>query len=262
MVSQNEENENPDTSSDTSVDSDQHDDASAPDGEQIKRPTKRSSWLNWIWTPIALAFLLCAGTLFGGFVRFAEDVTKFKAPEIIEPYDAIAVLTGGKNRITNSVALLKQDTNKRLLISGVNPKISDSELIKVTGANKTLFDCCIDVGRDAKDTIGNGKEIASWANDKTYKNILIVTSDYHMRRSLYELRTNAPDVNFIAYPIKNNDLVDQKWYTNTDTLRTLINEFAKLNLSYFRQFIGIKIAGNLYSESDRSKTANASGLGN
>lgn len=258
MVSQNEENEN----LDSAVDSDQHDDISVSHDKQIKKPKARSSWFNWVWTPIALAFLLCAGTLFGGFVRFAEDVTNFKAPEIIEPYDAIAVLTGGKNRITNSVSLLKQDTNKRLMISGVNPDISDFELIKVTGANKALFDCCIDVGRDAKDTIGNGKEIASWANDKAYKSILIVTSDYHMRRSLYELRANAPEVNFIAYPIKYNDLDDKKWYTNTDTLRTLINEFAKLNLSYFRQFIGIKIAGNLYSESDRSKTVNASGLGN
>jgi uncharacterized SAM-binding protein YcdF (DUF218 family) len=258
MVIQNEENEN----LDTSVDNPQPDQATASQDEQNKKPKARSSWFNWIWTPIALAFLLCAGTLFGGFVRFAEDVTKFKAPQIIEQYDAIAVLTGGKNRITNSVSLLKQDTNKRLLISGVNPNISDTDLMKVTGANQKLFDCCIDVGRDAKDTIGNGKEIAIWAEDKAYKNILIVTSDYHMRRSLYELRANAPDINLIAYPIKNNGSGDEKWYKNTDLLRTLINEFAKLNLSYFRQFAGIKMAGNLYSERDRSKTANASGLGN
>lgn len=221
-----------------------------------KNDNKKSSWFNWIWIPVALCVCLAIGTMIGGFVRFAESVASLEEPRITKQSDAIVVLTGGKSRIAKAVALLEQGKGQRLFISGVNPDISDSELRRVSGAQAPLFDCCIDVGRDAKDTIGNGKEIAQWAVKNKYKNLIVVTSNYHMTRSLLELNSALSDVDFTAYPVMNSDFKTQNWLQDTNTLRTLINEFVKLNLAYFRQYVGVEIAGNLYSEQPRPTIAN------
>jgi uncharacterized SAM-binding protein YcdF (DUF218 family) len=225
-----------------------------PEQEQVSTKRK-SSLIGWIWTPIALVLLLAIGTGIGGFVRFAEDVANLKAPEISEMSDAIVVLTGGKSRITEAVTLLKDGKANRLFISGVNPNISDAELIRVSGADKALFACCIDIGKDAKDTIGNGKEIAQWATAQDFKTLIVVTNNYHMRRSLLELYSATSGIELVAYPVMNSEVKTKNWYKDRPTLRTLINEFAKLNLAYFRKYIGVEMAGNLYSEQTLTKQA-------
>jgi uncharacterized SAM-binding protein YcdF (DUF218 family) len=226
----------------------------APD-EQSAPKANKSRWVGWIWTPIALVLLLAIGSSIGGFVRFAEDVANLKAPEISDKSDAIVVLTGGKSRITEAVELLKDGKANRLFISGVNPDVSDDEIMRISGADKALFNCCIDIGKDAKDTIGNGKEIAQWATEQEFKSLIVVTNNYHMRRSLLELYSATSGVELIAYPVMNSEVKTENWYKDTPTLRTLINEFAKLNLAYFRQYVGVEMAGNLYSEQVVTKQA-------
>lgn len=248
--------ENNDRDIDQTTDTMEQQDAAIDAPEEEPAPKKRkSSWVGWIWTPIALVLLLAIGASIGGFVRFAEDVANLKAPDISEKSDAIVVLTGGKSRITEAVSLLKDGKANRLFISGVNPDISDNELLRVSGADKALFDCCIDIGKDAKDTIGNGKEIAQWASEQNYKTLIVVTNNYHMRRSLLELNSATSDIELIAYPVMNSEVKTENWYKDTPTLRTLINEFAKLNLAYFRKYVGVEMAGNLYSEQVVTKQA-------
>lgn len=248
--------ENNDHDIDQTTDTMEQQDAAIDAPEEEPAPKKRkSSWVRWIWTPIALVLLLAIGASIGGFVRFAEDVANLKAPDISEKSDAIVVLTGGKSRITEAVSLLKDGKANRLFISGVNPNISDNELLRVSGADKALFDCCIDIGKDAKDTIGNGKEIAQWASEQNYKTLIVVTNNYHMRRSLLELNSATSDIELIAYPVMNSEVKTENWYKDTPTLRTLINEFAKLNLAYFRKYVGVEMAGNLYSEQVVTKQA-------
>jgi uncharacterized SAM-binding protein YcdF (DUF218 family) len=248
--------ENNDHDIDQATDTIEQHDAAVDAPEEETAPKKRKSrWVGWIWTPIALVLLLAIGASIGGFVRFAEDVANLKAPDILEKSDAIVVLTGGKSRITEAVSLLKDGKANRLFISGVNPDISDSELLRVSGADKALFDCCIDIGKDAKDTIGNGKEIAQWASEQNHKTLIVVTNNYHMRRSLLELNSATSDIELIAYPVMNSEVKTENWFKDTPTLRTLINEFAKLNLAYFRKYVGVEMAGNLYSEQVVTKQA-------
>ena len=248
--------ENNDHDIDQATDTIEQHDAAVDAPEEETAPKKQKSrWVGWIWTPIALVLLLAIGASIGGFVRFAEDVANLKAPDISEKSDAIVVLTGGKSRITEAVSLLKDGKANRLFISGVNPDISDNELLRVSGADKALFDCCIDIGKDAKDSIGNGKEIAQWASEQNYKTLIVVTNNYHMRRSLLELNSATSDIELIAYPVMNSEVKTENWFKDTPTLRTLINEFAKLNLAYFRKYVGVEMAGNLYSEQVVTKQA-------
>lgn len=192
------------------------------------------------------ALVICIAL--GGFIRFVEDVANLEQPTSLSDTDAIVVLTGGSGRLPVAIELLEKNAGKRLFMSGVNPATSDTALRKVAGASVSLFNCCVDVGRDAKDTIGNGKEIAKWAKEHDFKKLIVVTSNYHMLRSLYELGSVANDIELTAFPVINTDLKTNKWYQNPDITRLLINEYAKLNLAYFRVFFGIKSDGNLYSE--------------
>lgn len=210
--------------------------------DESQRPKK--SKLNWIFAPIALLSILLIAATIGGFVRFAEDVSSLKPAEDLNQADAIVVLTGGTKRITQAVELFEQGVGEKLFISGVNPDISDQALQSVSGASQKTFDCCIILGRKAKDTIGNGKEIAEWASEMGYKKLVVVTSNYHMIRSLHELKAVSKNVSFLPYPVMTVDLKNTSWIDNPDIMRALINEFAKLNYAYFRDFISKKMTNN------------------
>ena len=99
--------------------------------------------------------------------------------------DGIVVLTGDKNRISEGINILKKSSSQRLLISGVNKKISNS-VIKSLYANDTetrqLFNCCIHFDKISKNTFENSRETYFWARDQNLKTLLIVTSYYHIPR--------------------------------------------------------------------------------
>ncbi|MEW7007949.1 YdcF family protein [Lentilitoribacter sp. EG35] len=207
-------------------------------------PLRKKNKLNWFFTPLALIGILFIAITISAFVRFAEDVSSLRPAEDLDQADAIVVLTGGTKRITQAVKLLEQGVGKMLFISGVNPDISDQTLQRVSGASQETFDCCIMLGRNAKNTIGNGKEITKWANKNDYKKLVVVTSNYHMIRSLYELKAVDKNTTFLPYPVATTDLKDTSWISDSDVIRALINEFAKLNYAYFRDFLNMKIANN------------------
>lgn len=91
--------------------------------------------------------------------------------------DAIIVVTGGRSRLEAAVGLLKSGKGERLLISGVHPAADLDDLRAVTGGDRTLFKCCVDVDYAALDTIGNAQESAKWLRDHKYARAILVTND-------------------------------------------------------------------------------------
>ena len=134
----------------------------------------------------------------GGFVLFAARLPQ--APRDVVKADGIVALTGGGSRLDVAVTLLEQGRGQRLLISGVNPQATKRELKKLAHGKKR-FDCCADLGYDAENTVGNAQEAAAWARRHHIRSILLVTSRYHMPRSMIEFRAVMPDVAVIAYPV-------------------------------------------------------------
>ncbi len=185
-----------------------------------------------------LVFVVTAGAVFGGFLWFADSVATMRPPEGARA-DAIIVLTGGYQRIDQAVGLLRDKVGKRLLISGVNPSTTRAQIRKMTQSSPDLFSCCVDMGYKAIDTIGNANEAAGWIRDKGYTSIVVVTNNYHMHRSLHELRSASPDTEFIAYPVINSDLSRTNWFANPDVLRTMMYEYAKFVVAALRDLTGI-----------------------
>ncbi len=182
--------------------------------------------------------LLVVGAIFlGGFLYFADVVAALQPPDRPKA-DAIVVLTGGFQRIDQAVELLKSGAGERLLISGVNPSTSGSQIRRNTQTPRDLFDCCVDIGRQAIDTIGNANETARWARGRGYGRVLVVTNNYHMPRSLLELRRAAPDIEFIAFPVVNSDLKTSNWLSNPMALKTILLEYIKTVAATVRDALG------------------------
>ncbi|MCO5145553.1 MAG: YdcF family protein [Aquamicrobium sp.] len=168
----------------------------------------------------ALAFL-------GGFAAFASHVARLTTPAEQPDADAIIVLTGGEKRLDAAVDLLKSGKGRRLLISGVHPAAGLSDLQRATGGDAGLFSCCVDIDHAALDTIGNAEESAKWVTSHAYDRVIVVTNNYHMPRSLLELKRLIGDTELQPYPVVNTRLDGGEWVANREALRVLFTEYAK-----------------------------------
>jgi uncharacterized SAM-binding protein YcdF (DUF218 family) len=169
-----------------------------------------------------------------GFINFVHFAADARAPA--DPHAAgIVVLTGGAARIDNGLQLLVEGRGSRLLISGANPAFTDKTLADSFGSNfaETLA-CCVDVGHAARDTIGNAIETRKWAEQQHFDSLLVVTSDYHMRRSMAELADAMPNVRLLPVPINNPDLHIADWWKEPKTFALLAREYGKYLLTISR----------------------------
>jgi uncharacterized SAM-binding protein YcdF (DUF218 family) len=137
----------------------------------------------------ATAFLLLIYAL--GFVLFAVTLGR-PAHEGVRA-DAIVALTGGGQRIEHAFDLLAQGKAKRLLISGADPSVTKADLVKRLGGKTRLLKCCVDLGSESVDTRSNAEEAKRWLDRHSYTSLILVTSDWHMRRARYEFRRTLAD---------------------------------------------------------------------
>lgn len=162
----------------------------------------------------------------GGFLVFADQVSTASAPPA-PTADAIVALTGGPQRLTDAVDLLANGSAKKLLITGVNEQISVAQLKRALPSGAPYFQCCIDIGYLARNTRGNATESRDWARTNGFTSLIVVTSAYHMPRSLTELERAMPGVDLIAYPVQHEDLPLDAWMEEFGTFRLLMTEYVK-----------------------------------
>jgi uncharacterized SAM-binding protein YcdF (DUF218 family) len=117
--------------------------------------------------------------------------------------DGIVVLTGAPGRMQRALALLTAGRGKRLLVSGVDQAVRRAEFDVVYKVPAKLSACCIDLGKEAVDTISNARETAVWVRKHKLKSVLLVTSDWHMRRARFELeRALGSDAQVVSDAVK------------------------------------------------------------
>ena len=163
-----------------------------------------------------------------GLFAFAERVRGSTPAEDPERADGIVALTGASDeRIAAAMRLLEHDKADRMLVSGVNPEVRRVELREITPGSNRLFDCCVDLGFDATDTVGNAQETAAWAKAKGYDSLIVVTSDYHMPRSLLEIRGAARGVKLIPHAVRTPSLDSSRWWRSERGLRRMTVEYCK-----------------------------------
>ncbi len=168
----------------------------------------------------------------GGFLAFVDSLPK--PPTKPPPQaDGIVALTGGKDRLIAAMALLSAHKGRRLLISGVHQATSREDLKHLLDDPNNQFDCCVDVDRIARNTVGNAEETARWAHDNGFRSLIVVTAQYHMPRSLLELGRALPNCRLTPYPVIPSDLEAKPWWY-PGVARILAAEYTKYLLSGLR----------------------------
>ena len=174
-----------------------------------------------------------------GLFAFADRVRSYTPAADPARADAIVALTGpSAERVNAAIRLLEQDKGQRVLISGVNREVRRQELRALTPGSNKLFNCCVDLGFEAEDTIGNAQEIAAWADAKGYDSLIVVTSDYHMPRALTEIRAAAPDLALTPYAVETPSLDNSRWWRAAVTARRMTLEYMKYLAALGRALVG------------------------
>ncbi len=161
-----------------------------------------------------------------GFVLFATAVTRDRVDPDLRA-DGIVVLTGGELRIAEGARLLARGKARRMLISGVNPRTSRHDLMRLSGLSEAQFNCCVDLGYGALDTIGNATETRIWAEQRQFSSVIVVTSSYHMPRGLAELALEMPRVQLVPHAVVPPSIRHTGWWLHLTTTRVLLGEYVK-----------------------------------
>jgi uncharacterized SAM-binding protein YcdF (DUF218 family) len=189
---------------------------------------KSSSAFDLLVASLRLIFdlvMLAVVLLVVGFFIFTGGIQRSQ-PEP-RTADGIAVLTGGVARIDEAMKLLTLQKAKRLLITGVNRTTSTEELKQLASQGDQLFSCCVDIDKEARNTIDNATETSQWVAQHHYTSIIVVTSNYHMPRALAELGRVMPGVTLIPYSVVDNNVHLDRWWTYPGTTKLLISEYLK-----------------------------------
>ncbi|MEO1703077.1 MAG: YdcF family protein [Pseudomonadota bacterium] len=183
---------------------------------------------------LAICFAVAAALLVG-FVLFVAQVKDYQVPDPSLQADGIVVLTGGVARLSTAAELLRDGRGKKLLISGVNENTSAQTIKKLLLLDDALFSCCVDLDREALDTIGNAQAAINWAQRSGFESLLWVTNDYHMARSLLEVdRIGGDEMEITPYPVSNPTSPSAGWSPVLDRYRVLVGEYAKYLVALMR----------------------------
>jgi uncharacterized SAM-binding protein YcdF (DUF218 family) len=170
----------------------------------------------------------CFGALAlaAGFVAFATSMMGY-AGSVPVSGDAVVVLTGGELRVREGFRLFAEGTGRRILISGVNRVTSKDDLRRFSGVTPLLFDCCVDVGHVALDTVGNAAETREWLRTWGFKRLVVVTSNYHMPRSLMELGRALPDIELVPHAVVSRNYQPGEWWRHPGAIKLVLSEYFK-----------------------------------
>jgi uncharacterized SAM-binding protein YcdF (DUF218 family) len=177
------------------------------------------------------AFLVLATIWAAGLFAFAARVQQSTPAADPEPAEGIVVLTGANSneRIAAAVNLLADNLGRRVLVSGVNREVSREELRTASKAVRRLYDCCVDLGFTAADTVGNARETAEWAKAMRFSSLIVVTADYHMPRAMLELRAvlREPQMRLQTYAVPTPALKSRHWWRSPGAARLMVVEYSK-----------------------------------
>src|SRR5436305_871062 len=194
------------------------------------------SLLRWLARLLTLGLLVLLAAVGAGFVWFvrhvpAEEVT------LKQNADGIVVLTGGASRIEDAMELLAAGHGKRLLISGVHRATSSAEITRLIPRYERFVSCCVDLDHSAVNTVGNAVETRRWVKDQHFTSLIVVTSAYHMPRTMAELAKQLPGTALVPFPVVTDKLRSEPWWTSAPTARLILSEYAKFVVAQLRMRI-------------------------
>lgn len=177
--------------------------------------------------------LLLPVAFLAGFLMFALEAERFESLAASRA-DGVVVLTGGGERIDIGAQLVTQQRGRRLLISGVNEKVTREDMLGRYPQLRAIEVCCLDLGYRARNTVGNALEASEWAARHGYRSLILVTAASHMPRAVAEFSHAMPDVAMRPLAIGGERLDLAPWWRDPALLRILGYEYAKYLVAHLR----------------------------
>lgn len=146
----------------------------------------------------------------------------------------IVIFTGSSGRTAEGLKILKDNPDSKLLISGVNPATTKKQLVNAANLEDDVPYSHIVLDFEAQDTHGNAVETAKWARENSVREIMLVTSNYHMARSKLELARQAPELEVKPHPVVSEDFKGNKWIRNQESVGKVFYEYNKLIWAWAR----------------------------
>jgi len=194
---------------------------------------RRRGFVRSLARAITASFLLGALALVGGFFLFISSLNSYDNAASAQA-DGIVALTGGAHRVADAIDLLSRGRGKRLLISGVNEMTSREEIARLNPGQRRLLECCVDLDYRARNTIGNAIETRHWVVGHGFESIIVVTSNYHMPRTMLELENAMPAVEKFSYAVVPSSIDTAFWWRDEVAARLLILEYLKFVAAWGR----------------------------
>lgn len=207
---------------------------------RLEKPAGAGSTTLWLrlrrWTLLGSLGVIGAASLWFivGFVAFSRAIPRDE-PNPLGRVDGIVVLTGGSQRLTDGLNLLSQGHGKRLLISGVYQRTNRDEIARHAGDQRGMLECCVDLGKSARNTIGNAIEARRWAQSNGFTSLLVVTSNYHMQRTLAEFGHVMGKIKLTGYPVVSDTVDVARVWSDPAAFRLVFSEYLKVIVSQIRR---------------------------
>lgn len=157
-----------------------------------------------------------------------------KSAEEAPAADLIVVLTGGRGRLKEATQFLAAGKGKYLFVSGVEKNSSLEEILKANRIEEMddRLSRRILTGDDSRSTSENAVEIRRAVESLRARSVLLVTSNYHMRRalSLLEaefLKAPAYHVQIYTYPVESPNFEAGEWWRTFTGWQILLSEYVK-----------------------------------
>jgi uncharacterized SAM-binding protein YcdF (DUF218 family) len=209
--------------------------ATGETGAQASPPRRRG--VRIVLLAIAVLLLL----LGAGFLWFVRQVPVSEAAPARKA-DGIVVLTGAAARINDALELLASGHGRRLLITGVYRATRPGEISRLVPEHRGWFACCVDLDHSATNTIGNAIEARRWMKEHRFRSVIVVTSNFHMPRTMTELHYQLPDADLVPFPVVSERVQVQSWWSKPQTARLLFSEYLKYIFAVARTRLGFASA--------------------
>ena len=170
----------------------------------------------------------------GGFIVFDRHIRQL--PDETTKTDAIVVLTGGRNRISQALKLYNKNMAEFLIISGVGSNVTLNQLEKQNNVIIAQPIGKIIVGKEATNTNQNAIEVSEAIRRNNINSVRLVTSYYHIPRSYAEILAHNPELEVVLHPVY-SEKVSKKWWKRWNSFCLIASEYNKFMYVYTKYFI-------------------------
>ncbi len=193
-----------------------------------KRKKNPLRWGLWL---MGLALTLVVWDM-GRFAGALEERARSSSLANIPSVDLIAVLTGGQGRLKEAFRLLENQYGRSLLISGTSASLEDILRVNDVTNFPDVMKSQVYLDPESLRTVDNAQKIRQVVEDLQLRSVLIVTSNYHMQRSMEliqaELAKAPPvDVALYPFPVQSPNFDPGTWWKSLDAWRIFISEYVK-----------------------------------